>query len=224
MNENEYISEVLLPSLQKAAEKIEGITGAEPTGDELGLPAVLLHTEDGNYVISCIPASDETDVLLYRVKQPWYDAWEFLAIELPEDLEVFPYLIRIYDVLRGFRSEKISFEGGGDEENKMLKRSFDVLTRAFEETRLPALSAVLSQLEIETVISRAEDGSSRLAMLEEQEPVLFSYIDVLPDESICLLKVEWDGNEIFIPEAGGVKEPSVYEKLLDNLYCVSMTQ
>ncbi len=217
MNENEYITNILMPSLLKASEKIEGVTKAEPSGDELGLPAVLLHTEGESLVISCIPAGDENDVWLYRVKRPLEDAWEFPATDLPEDMEVFPCLPRIYDVLRGYRSEKIALKDDGDEETIKLNQATGVLERVFEETRLPGLSNALSQLGIDTVISRAEDGKSRLVALEEQVPVLFSYIDVLPEEAICLLEVRWEGNRIMIPEAGGVKEPDYYEKLIESL-------
>ena len=207
-----------MPSLLRAAEKVEGIKETEISGEELGLPAVLLHTGEGNYVISCIPAGDEKDVWLYRVKRPGEEAFEFPALDSPENLETFPYLLRIYDLLNGDRGERIVLEDDGDEESRLLNKAPEIFSRTFNETRLPALSEALSLLGFESVISTGEDGTSHLVMLEELEPVLFTYIVALPDQGISLLEVQYGGKEIFIPEEGGVKEPEVYQKLLENLY------
>ncbi len=215
MNENEYITQIVIPSRLEGAGKIEGATGAEVSGDELGLPAVLVHMEDKNYVISCIPAGDEDEVWLYRVAEAGFRGWEFVQADPPGDLEVFPFLIRIYDALRGINSETISSEG--DENREVADKAAGNLPRAIEDIRLTALSEILTELGLESAFSRDEEGRSALVVMEEEEPVLFSYIAVLPSEDISLLKVEWDGNEVMIPEKNVTGDPQAYERILGNL-------
>jgi hypothetical protein len=213
MNENEYISDVLIPSLLKAAECIEGAKGFEESVDAAGLPAVLVHMEEDNYVISCIPASDEEEVYLYRVSETLFQSWEFIETVLPADLEVFPYLIRIYNVLRGINVEKISFEG----EQSGLDAAAGLVASSMEQTRLTSLSGILSELGLENVYSRTPEGRRCLVAMEEGEEVLFSYMAVLPDEDISLLCIEWDGKEALLPETGAPRDEETYRKVLENL-------
>jgi hypothetical protein len=145
---------------------------------------------------------------------PGLTAWEFLQASEPAELEVFPFLPDIYDVIRGEKSEAINFEGKAPKE---IKKATDFIHRSYEEVRLSSLAGVLSELGMETVYSVTEDGRRCLVAMEDEEAILFSYIAVLPSQDVCLVKVEWDENMVLIPETGEVKDAEVYEKLLGNL-------
>ena len=201
MNENEYIANKLHPSLIKEAKKIEGAKEVWESGDDLGYPAALVHMEDGNYVISCIPAGDDRETFIYRIAFPGDKVWEFPEVVPPGELKVFPYLIKLYDAI--LAGEDIQAE--------------ETFHRVYEEVRLSSLAAALSSLGVVTAVSETGSGRKCLVMIEDEEEVLFSYWPVMPSKDICLLVVEGGGKRSYIPEMGEVKYPEDYMAIFESL-------
>ena len=214
MNEQEF-GEKLIPSLLRAAEKLEKTKGVELSSDTLGNPGLLARIGNDEYIISCSLIGDGGEAFIYRVEKEGYEAWEFPDTVLPHELKAFPFLIDIFEEIRGDGIDKLDFDGT-DLENWM-GNAVDMAYFGQEETRLPGLSQALSKLGRESIYSFMEDGRSCLSVTDGEGEILFSYMAILPEEDICLLRVDYKGKQILLPEMSGLRDAGTYEKILKNL-------
>ena len=201
MDENEVITEILLPSLMKAAEKVPKAQNIQISADALGAPAVLLFMPNGTYSIAVSLLAEHEDLYRYTVEEPGDWKWSFPSTDLPEDLELFPSLIDLYERLR----------------NEEIK-SKDPVSRMYEETRLPALQGILSELGLSCGRTTDEDGDPCLVVSENNEMIRFSYGCTIPEQMLTVLFIGAEEGTCMIPEFANLPDAEVYGKLLEGAF------
>ena len=197
MDENEIITKILLPSLLKAAGRITEAEDVQPSADADGAPAVLIFLPEGAYSITVALLDEQEDLYRYTIEEPGFYKWSFPSTDLPEELELFPALIMLYERLRN-----------------VDYTSTDPVSTAYELSRLPALGEVLLSLGLTLARTVDEENRPCLVTVENNEIIRFSYGCTIPERMLTVLFIETKEGVCMIPEFSNVAEPEVYKRLL----------
>lgn len=207
MDENTYISEVLLPSFEKAGELfqeegIETLPALSPEGDPglLLLSPPVFEEEGGDVLISCRRMdSGERELYRYMVSHPDYDPWVFPCLYSPEEFEGLPLLPLLYRYLLP-----------GEPDN----RREDSAAELYGRIRLPYLRDCLSELGLDTALLEKPDGTAFLLGEEAGSPVRLSVEIAFPEWQASILRIETGTGDALIPEFGAPMEREDYASLL----------
>ena len=193
MNENTYINDVLLPSLDSAAEvfRKDGIRAELSIGPS-GAPGILLIYPEENLTISCDPldSDGEQQLFYYEVSCFGDRPFGFPSVYLPEKMDVFPFLPRMYRWLRFGMGEDAPSDHG--------------VAAIYARTRLQGLMGELMELGYDPeLINAVQDGSEEvlpgLRIPEGDEELIFTYRYVIPEQQICMLSVTCGEEAAFLP-------------------------